>query len=124
MNDQKPTSDAPPAEDTSTPEPLRITQIQFHRAKAYIVGLKRGLIEFFELPKRIIKVYFPIEMEDGSVRTFQGIRVLHNQVLGPGKGGIRYHPEVTEEEVVDLATLMTWKCALLDLPFGGAKGGV
>lgn len=124
MNDQKPTSDAAPAEEHSIPEPLSTTQIQFRRAKAHIVGLKRGLIEFFELPKRIIKVFFPIEMEDGSVRTFQGIRVLHNQVLGPGKGGIRYHPEVTEEEVVDLATLMTWKCALLDLPFGGAKGGV
>lgn len=124
MNNQKPTSDATPAEEHSTPEPLSTTQIQFRRAKAHIVGLKRGLIEFFELPKRIVKVFFPIEMEDGSVRTFQGIRVLHNQVLGPGKGGIRYHPEVTEEEVVDLATLMTWKCALFDLPFGGAKGGV
>lgn len=124
MNDQKPTSNATPAEGHSTPGHLSITQIQFRRAKVHIVGLKRGLIEFFELPKRIIKVFFPIEMEDGSVRTFQGIRVLHNQVLGPGKGGIRYHPEVTEEEVVDLATLMTWKCALLDLPFGGAKGGV
>lgn len=124
MNDQKPTSDATPTGEHSTPGPLSIAQIQFRRAKAHIVGLKRGLIEFFELPKRIIKVYFPIEMEDGSVRTFEGIRVLHNHVLGPGKGGIRYHPEVTEAEVVDLATLMTWKCALLDLPFGGAKGGV
>jgi len=115
-------NDAPAALDSGAP--LSVTQIQFRRAKAHIVGLKRGLIEFLELPKRIIKVHFPIEMEDGSVRTFQGFRVLHNHVLGPGKGGIRYHPEVTEEEVVDLATLMTWKCALLDLPFGGAKGGV
>jgi len=115
-------NDAPAALDSGAP--LSVTQIQFRRAKAHIVGLKRGLIEFLELPKRIIKVHFPIEMEDGSVRTFQGFRVLHNHVLGPGKGGIRYHPEVTEEEVVNLATLMTWKCALLDLPFGGAKGGV
>jgi glutamate dehydrogenase (NAD(P)+) len=124
MNDQKPSSNSPSTEESSTSDLLSIAQIQFRRAKAHIVGLKRGLIEFFELPKRIIKVYFPVEMEDGSVRTFQGIRVLHNHVLGPGKGGIRYHPEVTEAEVVDLATLMTWKCALLDLPFGGAKGGV
>ena len=129
MSDENPTPDDPapddPAAETQAPsEHLSIAQFQFRRAKAHIVGLKRGLIEFFELPKRIIKVHFPIEMEDGSVRTFQGFRVLHNHVLGPGKGGIRYHLEVTEEDVVDLATLMTWKCALLDLPFGGAKGGV
>lgn len=124
MNEQSPTTDAPAAEEHPTKEVLSNAQIQFRRAKAHIKGLKRGLIEFFETPKRIIKVYFPIEMEDGSVRTFQGIRVLHNHVLGPGKGGIRYHLDVSEEDVVNLATLMTWKCALLDLPFGGAKGGV
>ena len=124
MNEQNPTTDDPAAEKHPANVTLSNARIQFRRAKAHIKGLKRGLIEFFELPKRIIKAYFPIEMEDGSVRTFEGIRVLHNQVLGPGKGGIRYHPDVTEEEVVDLATLMTWKCALLDLPFGGAKGGV
>ena len=101
-----------------------MAQMQFRRAKAHIKGLKRGLIEFLELPKRTIKVCFPIEMEDGSVQTFRGFRTLHNHVLGPGKGGIRYHPEVTEDEVVGLATLMTWKCALLNIPFGGAKGAV
>jgi glutamate dehydrogenase (NAD(P)+) len=105
MNDENPTADAPAAETPSPVELLSVAQIQFRRAKAHIVGLKRGLIEFFELPKRIIKVYFPVEMEDGSVHTFQGIRVLHNHVLGPGKGGIRYHPEVTEAEVVDLADI-------------------
>jgi glutamate dehydrogenase (NAD(P)+) len=124
MNERKPTSDAPAPKAQSTPKPASSAQIQFRRAKAHIKGLKRGLIEFFEMPKRIIKVYFPIEMDDGSVRTFKGIRVLHSHVLGPGKGGIRYHPDVTEEDVVNLATLMTWKSALLDLPFGGAKGGV
>lgn len=105
-------------------EPLYITQTQFNRASAHIKGLKRGLIEFFQAPKRTVKVCFPIELEDGSVQTFQGFRVLHNPVLGPGKGGIRYHPDVTESEVAALATLMTWKCALLRIPFGGAKGGV
>jgi glutamate dehydrogenase (NAD(P)+) len=105
-------------------EPLSNTQIQFARAQAHIRGLKKGLIEFFQVPKRKVEVCFPIEMEDGSVRTFRGFRVLHNQALGPGKGGIRYHPDVTESEVVSLATLMTWKCALLNVPFGGAKGGV
>jgi glutamate dehydrogenase (NAD(P)+) len=63
-------------------------------------------------------------MDDGSVRTFRGYRILHNHVLGPGKGGIRYHPDVTGTEVAALATLMTWKCALVKVPFGGAKGGV
>ncbi|UCH74886.1 MAG: Glu/Leu/Phe/Val dehydrogenase [Rhodospirillales bacterium] len=101
-----------------------MAQVQFRRAKAHIKGLKRGLIEFLELPNRTVKVCFPIEMEDGSVQTFRGFRTLHNHVLGPGKGGIRYHPDVTEDEVVGLATLMTWKCALLDIPFGGAKGAV
>jgi len=120
MNDPAPSLDADP----QTDDHLTVSEIQFRRAKEHVKGLKRGLIEFFLLPKRIIKVHFPIEMEDGSVITFQGFRVLHNHVLGPGKGGIRYHPDVTEEEVVNLATLMTWKCALLDLPFGGAKGGV
>ncbi len=90
----------------------------------HIADLKHGLIEFFEVPKRTISVCFPVEMEDGSVRTFQGYRVLHNQALGPGKGGIRYHPDVTEREVAALAALMTWKCALMHLPFGGAKGGI
>lgn len=124
MNDQTPTTGPLAGEQHPATGMLSNAQIQFRRAKAHIKGLKRGLMEFFEMPKRIIKVHFPVEMEDGSVRTFQGIRVLHNHVLGPGKGGIRYHPDVTEEEVVNLATLMTWKCALLDLPFGGAKGGV
>ena len=105
-------------------DPLGIARTQFRRARAHISDLKNGLVEFFEVPKRTISVCFPVEMEDGSVRTFQGFRVLHNQALGPGKGGIRYHPDVTEREVAALAALMTWKCALMDLPFGGAKGGV
>lgn len=105
-------------------DPLRITREQFDRARAHLLGFKRGLIEFFQVPKRTISVCFPVEMEDGSVRTFHGYRVLHNRVLGPGKGGIRYHPEVTEHEVAALAALMTWKCAIVDVPFGGAKGGV
>ena len=105
-------------------EPLEIARQQFNRARSHLAGFKRGLIEFFEVPKRSIAVCFPVEMEDGSVRTFHGYRVLHNRVMGPGKGGIRYHPEVTAEEVAALAALMTWKCAIVKIPFGGAKGGV
>ncbi len=105
-------------------DPLEIARWRFNRAREHLVGFKRGLIQFFEAPKRSIAVCFPVEMEDGSIRTFHGYRVLHNQVMGPGKGGIRYHPDVTAGEVAALAALMTWKCAIVKIPFGGAKGGV
>ena len=104
--------------------PLVISQIQFKRAVAHFTDLSSGLIDFLTSPKRMVTVYFPIEMDDSSVRMFTGIRVLHNQALGPGKGGIRYHPDITADEIHALAALMTWKCALVDVPFGGAKGGV
>jgi glutamate dehydrogenase/leucine dehydrogenase len=105
-------------------DPVVMSEQQFDRACLYINHLQRGLIDFLKQPKRIITANFPIELDDGSVKTFRSYRVTHNRVFGPGKGGIRYHPEVTEEEVVSLAKLMTWKCALVNLPFGGAKGGV
>ncbi|GAB6039435.1 Glu/Leu/Phe/Val family dehydrogenase [Endothiovibrio diazotrophicus] len=103
---------------------LRSRRLQFERAAAHVELLKQGLVGFLTAPRRTITVNFPVEMEDGSVLTFTGYRVLHNTVFGPGKGGIRYHPAVDAEEVAALAALMTWKCALLQLPFGGAKGGV
>lgn len=105
-------------------DPSSIRIEQFNKAKKYLIGLKQGLIDFLSCPKRAICVNFPIEIEDGSIRTFHGFRVLHNNSLGPGKGGIRFHPDLTMSEVTGLAFLMTWKCALMDLPFGGAKGGV
>jgi len=86
--------------------------------------LKRGLIEFLRRPKRELIVNFPVQMDDGSIRMFTGYRVHHNAVRGPTKGGIRYHPDVTLEEVRALAMWMTWKCALVNIPYGGAKGGV
>lgn len=105
-------------------DPLQIVRDRFDQAASHIEGLRTGLIDFFKVPRRTIGVCFPVEMDDGSVRTFHGYRVLHNRVLGPGKGGIRYHPDVSVAEVTSLAALMTWKCALVNLPFGGAKGGV
>lgn len=105
-------------------DPMEIGRHQFREAAARVGGLKLGLIDFLDSPKRTIEVCFPVQMDDESVQTFRGYRVLHNRVLGPGKGGIRYHPRVTREEVSALAALMTWKCALVDVPFGGAKGGV
>jgi glutamate dehydrogenase (NAD(P)+) len=104
--------------------PFHITAQQFDRAVAYMPHLKHGLIDYFKRPHRTVIVEFPIEMEDGMVRTFTGYRVLHNMVRGPGKGGIRYHPDVTLDEVRALSAWMTWKCAVIDVPFGGAKGGV
>jgi len=105
-------------------DPVFISEQQFDRAAAYVRGLKQGLVEFLKKPKRVTTVNFPIELDDGSVQSFRGYRVVHNRVFGPGKGGMRYHPDVTMEEVIALAKLMTWKCALVNIPFGGAKGGV
>ena len=105
-------------------DPIEMSEQQFDRAVCCIKELKEGLIDFLKKPKRINIVNFPIEMDDGSVQSLQGYRVIHNRVFGPGKGGIRYHPDVTMDEVISLAKLMTWKCALVNVPFGGAKGGV
>jgi len=99
-------------------------RLQFERALTWIDDIKVGLIDYLINPKRTIHVRFPIHMDDGSIRTFHGFRVLHNRVRGPGKGGIRYHPDVTEAEVSALAAFMTWKTAVVDLPFGGGKGGI
>jgi len=104
--------------------PAHIATQQFDRAASYMPHLKKGLIDFLKRPARTVTLVFPIELNDGSVRLFTGYRVLHNAIRGPGKGGIRYHPDVNTDEVRALAAWMTWKCALIDVPFGGAKGGV
>ncbi|MCR9203536.1 MAG: Glu/Leu/Phe/Val dehydrogenase [Halobacteriovoraceae bacterium] len=87
-------------------------------------GLDPNIIERLKYPKRALQVAVPIRLDDGTVKTFQGFRVQHNMTLGPGKGGIRYHPHVDLSETAALAMLMTFKCALVGLPLGGAKGGV
>lgn len=97
---------------------------QFERALIWVEDIKDGIIEYLINPKRTIHVRFPVIMDDESIRTFHGFRVLHNRIRGPGKGGIRYHPNVSEAEVSALAAFMTWKTAVVDLPYGGAKGGV
>ena len=101
-----------------------MSRYQFYAAAQYLPDIKQGLLDFLSHCVRTVTVEFPVEVEDGSVRTFVGYRILHSRVRGPGKGGIRYHPSVTEEEVRALASWMTWKCAIVDVPFGGAKGGV
>ncbi|MCS7174091.1 MAG: Glu/Leu/Phe/Val dehydrogenase, partial [Armatimonadetes bacterium] len=104
-------------------DPWEMALEQFQRAARY-VPLKRGIREFLMYPRRELTVNFPVKMDDGSVRIFTGYRVHHSTVLGPTKGGIRYHPDVTLYEVRALAMWMTWKCAVAGLPYGGAKGGV
>ena len=86
--------------------------------------LPGNVLERLRYPKRSLLVSIPIEMDSGAVKVFKGFRVQHDITLGPSKGGIRYHPNVNLEEVTALAMLMSWKCALMQLPYGGAKGGV
>jgi glutamate dehydrogenase (NAD(P)+) len=94
------------------------------RSVAEVFGIEDNLVNVLSECKKALSVSVPTRMDDGSVRVFQGYRVTHNVARGPSKGGIRYHPDVTLDEVKALAMWMTWKCALMGIPFGGAKGGV
>ena len=105
------------------PAPLAAALEQFERAAEYL-HLEPALREILRVPRREWTVHFPVEMDDGSTRVFTGYRVHHNLSRGPAKGGMRYHPSTDLDEVRALAMLMTWKSALMGLPFGGAKGGV
>jgi glutamate dehydrogenase (NAD(P)+) len=96
---------------------------EFNRAAA-VLGLERGIWNILSHPKRQITVSCPVLMDSGEIQVFTGYRVQYNVALGPAKGGIRYHPGVTLDEVTALAAWMTWKCALANIPFGGGKGGV
>jgi glutamate dehydrogenase (NAD(P)+) len=113
---------APPVQEDLNP--FHVAQEQFEHAIRYLPGYQEGLIEYLIRPERVLITEFPITTHNGTVRNFTGYRVLHNRSRGPGKGGIRYHPDVTIDEVRALAAWMTWKCAVMNIPFGGAKGGV
>lgn len=104
--------------------PFVIAQRQCDRAARYLPRLEPGLFEFLKRPGKLITVEFPISTSAGEVMNFVGYRCVHSRVRGPGKGGIRFHQDVTPDEVRALASWMTWKCAVVDVPFGGAKGGV
>jgi glutamate dehydrogenase (NAD(P)+) len=103
--------------------PFEIARVQLRKV-GETFSIDPNLINVLQECKKAVVVSIPISMDDGSIRTFQGYRVTHNVARGPSKGGIRYHPDVTLDEVKALAMWMTWKCSLMGIPFGGAKGGV
>jgi len=103
--------------------PFEIAKVQLRRVGDEF-GIGDNLINVLSQCKKAVEVSIPTQMEDGNTRVFTGYRVTHNVARGPSKGGIRYHPDVTLDEVKALAMWMTWKCALANIPFGGAKGGV
>jgi glutamate dehydrogenase (NAD(P)+) len=103
--------------------PWEVAQRQFDLA-AVRLNLDPGMRLVLREPRREFTVHFPVHMDDGSVQVFTGYRVQHNLSRGPAKGGIRYHQDVTLDEVRALAMWMTWKCAVVDIPYGGGKGGV
>jgi len=94
------------------------------RFASEILQLDEGMFQYLASPEKVVMVSIPVVMDDRSIRVFEGYRVIHDSVLGPSKGGIRYSPDVTLDEVKALAAWMTWKCAVVNVPFGGAKGGV
>ncbi|HSX22813.1 MAG TPA: Glu/Leu/Phe/Val dehydrogenase dimerization domain-containing protein, partial [Gaiellaceae bacterium] len=103
--------------------PFDIAREQLRRV-GETFGIDANLITVLGNCKKSVEVSIPVGMDDGHTEVFQGYRVTHNIARGPSKGGIRYHPDVTLDEVKALAMWMTWKCALMGIPFGGAKGGV
>ncbi len=125
---------APPSQ--ALPSQPTNGSIDAHKASAYAVAqaqfdtvadamqLEDDMRQYLRVPQRALIVNFPVLMDDGKQRMFTGFRVQHNSAKGPTKGGIRYHPDVTLDECRALAMWMTWKCALMNLPYGGAKGGV
>ena len=98
--------------------------LQYLDEAAEKINLDPNLLRIIKEPRRVTIVKLPIQMDDGSFQVFTGYRVQHSTVRGPAKGGIRYHPNVNLDEVKSLSAWMTWKCAVMDIPFGGAKGGI
>ena len=112
-----------PAPHVDKNNPFQSMMERFDSA-AEIVGLDRGLYEVLRSPSRIHITSVPVVMDSGELQVFEGFRVIHSEVLGPSKGGIRFAPDVHLDEVKALAAWMTWKCAVVGVPFGGAKGGI
>ncbi|NDJ53207.1 MAG: Glu/Leu/Phe/Val dehydrogenase [Chloroflexi bacterium] len=102
---------------------LLMADVQLERAVSRL-GFDEAMLDWLRTPERKLQVAVPVRMDDGQIQVFDGFRVQHSTARGPAKGGIRYHPQVTMEEVQALATLMTWKCGVVGIPFGGGKGGI
>lgn len=120
------TPSAPPlnGQRSSALSPFQIAQRQFDEAAQHLADVRPEYLAKLRLPERELTVNFPVRMDDGTIRIFTGYRVQHSMLRGPAKGGIRYHPDVTLDEVRALAMWMTMKCAVVGIPYGGAKGGV
>jgi len=110
---------APPV--AINPFEMVLTQLEMVAER---LNLERGILKILSHPERILEVALPVKMDDGRIKVFTGYRIQHSSARGPCKGGIRYHPNVTRDEVKALATWMTWKCAVVNIPYGGAKGGI
>ena len=98
--------------------------IRFMDHAAEIIGLPYDEYVSLRYPERELKVSLPLRMDDNSIQVFEGYRVQHSTLIGPGKGGIRFHKDVELDDVKALAAMMTFKCAMVNIPFGGAKGGI
>ena len=94
------------------------------KSACHILNLDDYIYELLKEPQRVIEISIPVRMDDGKTKVFKGYRSLHNDAIGPGKGGIRFHPDVTLDEVKALSIWMTFKCCVTGIPYGGAKGGV
>ena len=103
--------------------PLESMMQRFDKA-VELLGISDEMYYILKVPARQVTVGLPITMDNGSIKVFEGYRVLHSNILGPGKGGIRFDPDVNLDEIRALAAWMTWKCAVVDIPYGGAKGGI
>jgi glutamate dehydrogenase/leucine dehydrogenase len=112
-----------PQQQRESLNPFEIAVKQFNNAADHL-GLDEGMRKVLSQPKRALIVSVPVRMDDGSINVYEGFRVNHNIARGPAKGGIRYHLGVTLDEVKALASWMTWKCAVVNIPFGGGKGGI
>ena len=111
------------AKEAASPNPFEIAKQQIDIV-ADLLHLNGGVRQVLKSPKRELTVNFPVRMDDGSFRVYTGYRVQYSMARGPTKGGIRYHPQVSLDEVRALAAWMTWKCAVVNIPYGGAKGGI
>jgi len=106
------------------PNPFENVLKQMEVARPYLIGVEDDLFEAIKYPKEVLVMHLPVKMDDGKIKVFKAYRSHHNNALGPYKGGVRYHPDVTLEEVMALSAWMTWKCATVGIPYGGGKGGI